>query len=110
MMIAIGGTTLIARLWRGWATVENARAYEELFRAHILPGLHAIDGFAGAHVLRRDGEHAAEITTITFFASMEAVRAFAGDDPTMAHVTPEARRLLTRFEETVTHYDVALSA
>jgi len=101
---------LIARLWRGWVTVENAHAYEELFRARILPSLHAIDGFAGAHVLRRDDEHAVEITTITFFASMEAVRAFAGDDPTVAHVTPEARQLLTRFEETVTHYDVAFSA
>ena len=78
-MIASGGTTLIARLWRGWATVENAHAYEELFRARILPSLHAIDGFAG-------------------------------DDPTVAHVTPEARQLLTRFEETVTHYDVAFSA
>lgn len=47
----------------------------------------------------------AEITTITLFESMKAIRSFAGEDPTRAHVTPEARRLLSRFEDTVVHYD-----
>ncbi len=100
---------MITRLWKGWATAENARAYEELFRDRILPGLHAIDGFVGAYVLRRDTEDGVEIATITLFESMEAIRAFAGIDPTAAHVAPEARRLLSRFEETVVHYDVALA-
>ena len=92
---------MIGRIWRGWARDENAGAYEELFREHILPGLREIDGFVDAYVLRRDLEEEAEITTITLFEPMEAVRAFAGEDPTIAHVTPEARRLLSRFEEDV---------
>jgi heme-degrading monooxygenase HmoA len=100
---------MIGRYWKGWATVENVHAYEELFRERILPGLRAIDGFVGAYVLRRDLEEEAEITTITLFESMEAIRAFAGEDYTKAHVTPEARRLLSRFEDTVVHYDVVIS-
>jgi len=61
---------VIARIWKGWATAENASAYEELFRERILPELRSIDGFAGAYVLRKDAEDEAEISTITLFESM----------------------------------------
>ena len=100
---------MIGRLWWGWATAENARAYEELFREHILPGLRDIDGFVDAYVLRKDLEDEVQITTITLFESTEAIRAFAGEDLTKAHVTPEARRLLSRFEDTVVHHDVVIA-
>ncbi|MDQ6661480.1 MAG: antibiotic biosynthesis monooxygenase [Chloroflexota bacterium] len=102
---------MIGRFWRGWATAQHAQTYEELFRTSILPGLQHIDGFAGAYVLRRDaeGEGEVEIMTITLFESLEAIRAFAGNDPTRAHVTTEARQLLSRFEHTVTHYEVVLA-
>ena len=94
---------MIGRVWKGWATAENAGAYEELFRERILPGLLDI------YVLRRDSGDEVEITTLTLFGSMEAIRAFAGEDPTKAHVTLEARRLLSRFEETVVHHHVAVA-
>ena len=100
---------MIGRFWRGWATAQHAQAYEELFRTHILPGLQRIDGFAGAYVLRRDAEGEVEIMTITLFESLEAIRAFAGNEPTMAHVTTEARQLLSRFENIATHYEVVLA-
>jgi len=101
---------MIGRLWRGWATVKHAQAYEKLFRTHILSGLQLIDGFTGAYVLRRDVEEEVEIVTITLFESMEAIRAFAGTEPTLAHITPEARQLLSRFEDTVIHYEVVVNA
>jgi heme-degrading monooxygenase HmoA len=101
---------VIGRLWWGWATAENARAYGELFRDRILPGLRDIGGFVDAYVLlREDPEGGVQITTITFFKSIEAIRAFAGEDSTRAHVTPEARRLLLRFEETVVHHEVVVA-
>jgi heme-degrading monooxygenase HmoA len=100
---------MIGRLWKGWATDENAHAYEALFRERILPGLRGIDGFVDAYVLCKDVEGETEITTITLFESMDAIRAFAGEDPTKAHLTPEARRLLSRFEDTVDHHDVVIA-
>lgn len=100
---------MIGRFWRGWATAENALAYETLFRTSILPGLQSIDGFVSAYVLRKDAREEVEIMTITLFASLEAIRAFAGDEPAFAHVTPEARQLLSHFEQTVTHYEVVLA-
>ncbi len=71
---------MIGRFWRGWATAQHARAYEELFRTSILPGLRHIDGFAGAYVLRRDAEGEVEIMTITLFESQQAIQAFAGNE------------------------------
>lgn len=100
---------MIGRLWRGWATAPHARAYEELFRTSILPDLQRIGGFIAAYVLHRDAGEEVEIVTLTLFDSMEAVRVFAGREPELAHVTIEARQLLSRFEKTVIHYEVMLA-
>jgi heme-degrading monooxygenase HmoA len=99
---------VITRLWRGWATVENADAYEELLRSKILPGFHRVAGYQGAHVLRRDVEEGVEFVTLTRFDSLEAVKAFAGEDYAVAVVPPEARRLLARFDRSATHYETVI--
>lgn len=104
---------MIGRFWRGWTTTQQLPVYAVVFRTSILPELQGIDGFVGAYVLRRDPPDAdageMEICTLTLFASPEAVRAFAGNEPNLAHVTPEARQALTRFERTVTHYEVVIA-
>jgi heme-degrading monooxygenase HmoA len=47
-----------------------------------------------------------EFLVLTLWESMEAIRAFAGDQPERAVVEPEARAALVRFETTVAHYEV----
>lgn len=100
---------MIARLWHGWTSRENAEAYEALLRGEILPGIHRVAGYRGAHLLRRDREDEVEFVTLIYFDSMDAVRAFAGEDFEMAVVPQEARKLLTRFDQRSMHYEVALS-
>jgi len=97
---------MIARFWRGWTSAANADAYETLLRTRILPHIHEIAGFRGAHLLRRDVDEGVEFATITYFESMDAVRAFAGENLTVAVVPPEARALLARFDERSVHYEV----
>jgi heme-degrading monooxygenase HmoA len=98
---------VIARHWRGWSTPELAPAYEEHLRTQTFPALRAIDGHADAFFLRRDDGDEVELLVITLWESLDAIRAFAGDDYERAVVPPEAQRLLTRFDGRVTHYDVA---
>ncbi|HUK51241.1 MAG TPA: hypothetical protein VLV18_09395 [Terriglobales bacterium] len=43
---------MIARVWRGWITPENADAYEKLLRERVFPDLKRIDGYRGGYVLR----------------------------------------------------------
>ena len=100
---------MIGRLWRGWTSREDADAYEELLRAKILPGIHRVAGYKGAYLLRRDGDDETEFVTLTFFETMEAVRAFAGEDYEAAVVPPEARELLSRFDQKSVHYETVLA-
>jgi len=97
---------VIGRIWHGWTTPENADAYEALLRSEVLPAIDRVPGFLGAHLLRRDAGGEVEFVTLTLFESLDAVRAFAGEDYETAVVPPEARRLLTHFDARSAHYEV----
>jgi heme-degrading monooxygenase HmoA len=100
---------VIGRLWKGVTTRENARGYEDLLMSTILPGIHRVPGYLGAYLMRRDVEDGVEFATLTFFESMEAVRAFAGERYELAVVPDDARALLLRFDETSQHFDIVLA-
>ncbi len=96
---------MISRIWHGWTTHENADAYEQLLRTRILPGIHRIKGYGGAHLLHRRLDTETEFITITMWESMDAVRDFAGPEGTHAVVPPEAQKLLQRYDLASVHYD-----
>jgi hypothetical protein len=97
---------MIARLWRGWTSLENADAYERLLREQVIPGLEQIDGYQGGYILRQEGNGETEFVVMNFFASLEAVRAFAGPDYTVPVFEPEARLLLSKVDPLARHYEV----
>ncbi|HVP44172.1 MAG TPA: antibiotic biosynthesis monooxygenase [Terriglobales bacterium] len=94
---------MILRLWHGYTAPQNADAYERLLRTQILPGIHRVKGYQGAYLLRRGLNAEVEFITLTLWDSMDAIREFAGGDH--AVVPPEARMLLSRFDEHSVHYD-----
>ena len=100
---------MIGRIWHGWTTPENADAYGALLQSTVILGIDRVDGFRGAYVMRRDAGDEVEFVTLTLFESLEAVRAFAGEDYEVAVVSPEARRLLSRFEERSAHFEVVVA-
>jgi heme-degrading monooxygenase HmoA len=99
---------MICRVWHGWTTPQNADAYERLLKAEIFAGISArkIDGYRGIQLLRRDHDQETEFVTTMWFTSIDAVRAFAGDDYTRAVVPPKAQALLSRYDHRSAHYDV----
>jgi heme-degrading monooxygenase HmoA len=97
---------MIARHWRGWTKRADAEAYEALLREKILPGLRGIAGYRGGYVLRADGDAESEFVVLNFFDSLQAVKAFAGEDYRTAVFEPEARALLARIETVANHYEV----
>ena len=99
---------MISRLWHGWTSRENAGAYEDLLRREILPGIHRVKGYRGALLLRKDAGDEIEFVTLTMFDSMDAVRAFAGDNYGAPVVPAEARKLLSRFDARAEHYQTIL--
>jgi len=97
---------VIARVWHGRTTRENADAYQDLLGTTILPGIDRIQGFCGAELYRRDAGDEVEFITITRFRSLDAVREFAGDDYEQAVISEEAHRLLSSFDERVAIYEM----
>jgi heme-degrading monooxygenase HmoA len=99
---------VITRVWHGWTAPENAGAFEHALRCDVLPGIRRIGGYRGAYLLRRDLGGSVEFATLTLFASMDAVRAFAGDDVERAVIDENAGWLLSRFDERSVHYETVL--
>jgi heme-degrading monooxygenase HmoA len=99
---------VIARLWHGWTAPENADAYEEFLRTKMFPSIHRVQGYLGADLLRRDDGREIAFVTITRFESLDAVRAFAGEDYERAVVEPEAQALLSRFDGRSVHYEIVI--
>jgi hypothetical protein len=99
---------MISRIWRGWTSRQNADAYEELLRTEIFLGIakRSIQGYRGIHLLRRDVDDGVEFVTIMWFDSLDAVRAFAGEDYEVAVVPPKVRQLLARWDSRSAHYQV----
>ena len=101
---------MIARIWRGWTTPENADAYQRIVSQEVLPGIAArgLDGYHGAYLLRRELDGEVEFATILLFDSLGQVRAFAGEDYEAAYVPPQARAVLARFDQRSAHYQTLL--
>ena len=104
---------MIARMWHGWTTTQDADAYEALLRAEIFPGILAkqVEGFERIELFRRPFQAADEVEfmTVMWFASQEAVTAFVGEDHGAAYVPASARQVLARFDERAAHYEVRAS-
>ena len=104
-------TTPITRIWHGWTSPKNADTYEALLKSEIFVGIadRHIPGYRGIQLLRRELNDEVEFITIMQFDSLNAVRAFAGEDYEVAVVPPKARLLLKRFDERSQHYQVLVT-
>jgi heme-degrading monooxygenase HmoA len=79
---------VITRLWRGWTSRANADAYEQFLLSELFPSMRGIPGFLNADVLRCDDRSEVAFVTLTRFDSLDAIRAFAGEN----YETPTAAR------------------
>jgi heme-degrading monooxygenase HmoA len=99
---------MIGRLWRGSTTPENAAAYENVLRTLVLSELDHIPGSKGIYVLRRNADDKVEFITLTLFDSLDAIKAFAGEEYEQAVILPEAHALLAMHEPTAAHYEIVV--
>ena len=97
---------MIARRWRAWAAGAAADAYVEHFEGAVRPQLESVGGFVDATVERVEQNGRTEIVVVTRWESLDAVRAFAGEDLEAAVVEPEARAVLEDFDARVRHIEL----
>jgi hypothetical protein len=92
------------RLWRGWTAGKDADAYERFLLTHLFPSMRTIPGFRGADVLRHEEQDETAFVTLTRFDTLDAIRAFAGDDYETPVLEPTARALLSRYDQRAQHF------
>jgi len=99
---------MISRVWHAYTSRGNAGAYEALLKSEIFTGIasRGIAGYKGIQLFRRNLGEEVEFITVMWFDSVDAVRGFAGEDYEAAVVPPQARALLSRFDERSQHYEV----
>jgi heme-degrading monooxygenase HmoA len=97
---------LIARIWHGYTTPENAASYEALLKPEVLPGIGRVNGYIGSYFVRRELGAEVEFVTIMLWQSLDAIKAFAGPNYEAAVVPDERRRFLSRWDERSAHYEV----
>ncbi|GAB4324374.1 MAG: antibiotic biosynthesis monooxygenase [Candidatus Zixiibacteriota bacterium] len=99
---------MIARIWHGYTTPDNADAYFRVLTTSVIPGIAAMNiaGFRSIQVLRRALGDEVEFITIIHFDSLENIKAFTGEDYETAHVPAEARAVLKRYDARAQHYEI----
>jgi uncharacterized protein YciI/heme-degrading monooxygenase HmoA len=96
----------ILRMWRGRSSVERANEYVRHATTTVFPKLEKIQGNRGAFLLEHPIGTGVEFVVLTLWDSMEAVQEFAGPDSEQAVVEPEAKAVLSGFDDFVTHYNL----
>ena len=97
---------MIIREWRGRASFSGAEAYPRHFRDKVVPQLRHVPGFIGAHLSQRQFNGKVEFLVLTWWRSMDSIRAFAGPNIEKAVLEPGAVAALIEFDADVRHYDV----
>lgn len=97
---------MISRHWAGIAKAHCAEAYVEHLSNDTFPALRKLPGFIDASVLRRSVPAGVEFLIVTNWQSIDAIRAFAGDQVDVAVVPPNVRDMMVDYDRHVRHYDV----
>ena len=96
-------------MWRGWVSTERVGEYVDYVSRTGLAEYRGTPGNLGAEMWTREvGDGRSEVTTLSWWESLDAIRGFAGgDDIDRAVFYPEDDEYLIDRETTVTHHEVA---
>lgn len=99
-------TPSIARVWRGRVPAQRADEYEQ----YLLQGIAkfpTIPNNMGVDMMRRDlPDDTVEFVVTSYWPSLDAIRAYAGDDIDRVRDLPRDHEFLIDPERTVRHYQI----
>jgi len=98
---------MIARTWHGVVPAEKETEYLDYLRKTGVTDARKTGGNQGVYVMHRREADKTHFFFVSLWESMEAIKAFAGNDPEKARYYPEDATYLLELEPCVVHYDVA---
>jgi heme-degrading monooxygenase HmoA len=97
----------IARVWHGRTPNGKADAYAT-YLADAITKFRSIPGNLGYQMMRETAGAETHFLVISYWASREAIRAYAGDDIQKTHSLPRDPEFLIDPEQTVMNYELAV--
>ena len=97
---------MILRRWRGAVVARDAERYLAYVAETGVADYRDTPGNLGVVMLSRPVGDLVEVVTLSLWESMDAVRAFAGDDPEQARYYPEDEQYLVEKDDRVQHHTV----
>ncbi|HEX6129678.1 MAG TPA: antibiotic biosynthesis monooxygenase [Candidatus Limnocylindria bacterium] len=98
---------MIARRWTGRVAATRGDEYLAYLQKTGLRDLAATPGNLGVTVLSRTAGETTWFELTSFWESTDAIRAFAGDDISIARYYPEDAEFLLEMPERLEHWEVA---
>ncbi len=112
-MSARSGKPVIARVWHGKTPREKADAYEK-YLAGAITKFPSIRGNLGYQLMRidggPDGDQYSEFQVISYWESLDSIRAYAGEDVRRTHDLPRDHEFLVGMEPYVRNYELRVNA
>ena len=96
---------MITRIWHGATTAIKSDVYLNLMRTVAIPHYRSTPGNKGAYALRRVEGDTAHFLMVTFWETELAIRAFAGDDISVAKYYDFDKEFLLELEPCSAHYE-----
>jgi len=97
---------MVTRIWHGATPATKSDGYLTLMRTVAIPDYCSTPGNKGAYALRRIEGDTAHFLMVTFWESEDAIRAFAGDDISVAKYYDFDKDFLLELEPCSTHYEM----
>ena len=99
----------IARIWHGRVPDARAAEYEQYLRTEGIAKLKAIPHNLGVDLLTRSRDGVTEFIVISYWPSLDDIKAYAGADIEKTHNLPRDPEFLLEMEPNVRHFTVKMS-
>jgi hypothetical protein len=96
--------SMIARIWHGRVLASKSDAYLKHMRTFAIPRYKAVPGNLAAYALMRIEGEVAHFDMLTFWESVEAIKAFAGENAEKARYDDFDKDYLLEYEPTCRHW------
>lgn len=105
---AAPGGARVARVWHGRTAADRADAYAA-YLAESIRKFRTIPGNLGYAMYREDEASESHFMVVSYWASRDAIHAYAGEDISRTRALPRDAEFLLDPEPTVHNYDIAVA-
>ena len=98
----------IIRTWKGWTTHKNAPIYEDMLINEVFPAVKrkGVVGLEKVSISTLKNKDEIEFFLVLQFDSLDSVKMFAGENYKMAYIPENAKRVLSRYDNTADHFEL----